>query len=337
MAALYEANTTASEITPKIPAIEISILVFVYIIPFLNRLSLLSKFPVLRLAMNPVLAMLRFYQLIPTLGLIGFLALFIGFLRYRGRNLSKLDSLQAMIMDCLVVVASLIRPFLLNTDPLARGAALGFKFQLLSVLELLTFQTCIHACLKYLEAVPWIVARPSINTLEHIIGVVLKTDGYEGRRAGKSFVVELLRSRDCLLSDVNSAETYNKSILSSCQRCVDSLLKLFKKAADTGFEVSYLCKTLDNQIYLEVDNLLWLFDILVDRQAAEEFALMWAKQQKLADLHTKFWTPSRRFISCITVRLLVGIGKVEILLTEDTRQLLLLTWVQPLVDDYAYL
>ncbi|KAI3876628.1 hypothetical protein MKW92_017883, partial [Papaver armeniacum] len=82
--------------------------------------------------MNPVLAMLGFYQSIPTLGLIGFLASFIGFVRYGRRNLSKRDSVQAMIMDCLVVVASLIRPFLLNTDPLARGAALGFKFQLLN-------------------------------------------------------------------------------------------------------------------------------------------------------------------------------------------------------------
>ncbi|KAI3876626.1 hypothetical protein MKW92_017881 [Papaver armeniacum] len=187
----------------------------------------------------------------------------------------------------------------------------------LQVLELLSFQICVHACLKYLEAVPWVVSRPSTDTLEHIMEVVLKTDGYEGGCAGKSLVVKLL-------SDVNAAERYNKNILSSCQSCLDSLLKLFKKAADNRFKAGYFCKTLNNQIYLEVDTFY----------AAEEFALMWAKQQKLANLYTKFWTPYRHLVNCITVRLFAGIGKVEILVAKDTRQLLLLTWFQPLSSDY---
>ncbi|KAI3853544.1 hypothetical protein MKW92_038689, partial [Papaver armeniacum] len=43
----YTSSPDSSENNPKIPTTEICILVFVYIIPFLNRLNLLSKFPVL--------------------------------------------------------------------------------------------------------------------------------------------------------------------------------------------------------------------------------------------------------------------------------------------------
>ncbi|KAI3863306.1 hypothetical protein MKW92_021733 [Papaver armeniacum] len=169
------------------------------------------------------------------------------------------------------------------------------------------------------------------------MGKVLKTDGNEGRFVGKSMVVKLLREKDSLLSDVNSDETCNKIILSSCRSCLDSLQKLFMEAARVGYYAGYYDEFEDKQVSLEVDNLLWFLDILVDRQAAEEFALMWANQRELANLHTKLWMPSRRLVSCITTRLFVGIGNGEILLANDTRQLLLLTWFQPLVDDYTCL
>ncbi|KAI3910952.1 hypothetical protein MKW92_008449 [Papaver armeniacum] len=93
----------------------------------------------------------------------------------------------------------------------------------------------------------------------------------------------------------------------------------------------------DEQISLETNNLLWLLDILADGQAAEEFALMWANQQELANLHKKTRTRSRHLVSCVTTRLLVGIGNGEILPAKGTRQLLLQTWFQPLVDDYSRL
>ncbi|KAI3885995.1 hypothetical protein MKX03_015785, partial [Papaver bracteatum] len=64
------------------------------------------------------------------------------------------------------------------------------------VLELLGFQTCLHSCLEYLGAVQLIgeqkeekvnvASGPSLDKLEHIMKVLLKTDGKEGRRKGKS-------------------------------------------------------------------------------------------------------------------------------------------------------
>ncbi|MCL7042511.1 hypothetical protein MKW94_010631 [Papaver nudicaule] len=246
-------------------------------------------------------------------------------------------------MDSVIVIASLVHPFLAYPDPWAVGA-LGFQYQLLSVLELLCFQACLHSCLKFLGAVQWVVpsvvswavqrvvalSYPSIDTLFQIMEVVLKTDGNEGRSEGKSLVWKLLRANESLLSDANYARTFSKIVLSSCQRCLSSLLDLFKTAENYYYIV-------DEQISVEADNLLWLLDILVDRRAAEEFASLWANQQKLANMHSKTKTPSRHLVSCVTTRLFVGIGNGEILLAKDTRQLLLQTWFQPLVDDFSRL
>ncbi|KAI3986482.1 hypothetical protein MKX01_037764 [Papaver californicum] len=136
--------------------------------------------------------------------------------------------------------------------------------------------------------------------------VVLKTDQEnEGRLVGKSLVLKFLRGQDNPLGDMNST---NKTILYSSQ-----------------------------QISLEVDNLLWLLDILEDRLAAEEFELMWDNQKKLANLHKKVNLSTRHLVSCITTRLFPGIRNGRILLGKDTRQLLLQTWFQPLVDDYPSL
>ncbi|KAI3962181.1 hypothetical protein MKW98_005812 [Papaver atlanticum] len=317
--------TLFGENTPKVPATEICTLVLVYIIPFLNRLNLLSKFPVLKC----VMPLVGFYQSIPTLGCIVFLALFIVLVRYKNFNEY---SLQAMVMDVVVVIASLVRPFLVN--PVPGGAVLGFKFQLLHVLELLGFQICVHSCLKYLDAVQWVGEEE--DTLSHLMKVVIKNEENEGRLVGKSLVLKFLRGQDNLLGDMSSTETCNNTILSSCQSCLNSLLHLFKQGTKNKHRVDM--DEVEEQISLEVDNLLWLLDILEDRQAAEEFALMWANQQKLASLHKKVCRLStRHLVSCITTRLFAGIRNGKILAEKDTRQLLLQTWFQPLVDDYPRL
>ncbi|KAI3847278.1 hypothetical protein MKX03_023953 [Papaver bracteatum] len=241
----------------------------------------------------------------------------------------------------------------------------------LQILELLGFQTCVHSFSVYLGSVQWVevekkvneieeekkiaeeegkkvseeeekkvnvasdvpvLTEPFIDILANMVKVVLKTDGKEGRRQGKSLVLKLIREHDSLLTDVNLAATINKNMLSSCQRCLNSLLNLFKQAL--GYDY------VNTSIALEADNLLWLLDILVDRQSAEEFALMWANQRELANLHKKFNDHNKRtrhLVSCITTQLFVGIGNGKILVEKDNRQLLLKTWFQPLLDDYSSL
>ncbi|MCL7037351.1 hypothetical protein MKW94_002336 [Papaver nudicaule] len=225
-----------------------------------------------------------------------------------------------------------------------------------------------HSCLEYLGAIQWVgeeekvneveeenekinkeekkkinkeegekvdeasdISGPFIDTLARIIKVVLKTDAKRGRNEGKCTVLKLLFENNGLLKNVNSAETFNKYILSTCQSCLNSLLNLAKEAVKSGYVGSDIAR--------EADNLLWLLDILADRKSAEEFALMWANQQELANLLMKYWhhASSRHLISCITARLLVGIGNGRISAAEETRQVLWLTWFPPLSNDYSCL
>ncbi|KAF9609385.1 hypothetical protein IFM89_015726 [Coptis chinensis] len=243
--------------------------------------------------------------------------------------------------------------------------------RVLKISELLGFQRCIESCLEYLEAVPWVgeeeeekvvssvlrvrsdntgvtpvlkritseISYPLNDTLANIMELVLKSNEERGRREMKSLVLRLLRENNSPLGDGSSADVLNGSIYNSCKCCLGSLLILFKSASQPGF----IDQSMDSrgpvakQIALEADNLLWLLDILADRQAADEFAVMWANQNELASLHPKLPTVSRHLVSCITARFFVGIGRGEILPSKDTRQLLLETWLQPLIDDYYWL
>ncbi|XP_022751349.1 BTB/POZ domain-containing protein At3g50780-like [Durio zibethinus] len=243
--------------------------------------------------------------------------------------------------------------------------------RILKVAELLGFNSCIQSCLEYLEAVPWVgeqeeekvvssvlrlqgegigvtpvlkrissdVSNLPNDTISHIMDLVLKSNEERGRREMKSIVLKLLRENNSHPSYACSADICNETIYTSCRSCLDSLLSLFKLAAEPEFADKPMDtkELVVKQIALEADNLSWLLDILADRQAADEFALMWARQQDLATLHSKLPIVSRYHVSCITARLFVGIGKVELLPAKDTRQLLLQTWLQPLINDYSWL
>lgn len=155
----------------------------------------------------------------------------------------------------------------------------------------------------------------------------------------KSVVLKLLRENNGLPSYAGSVDICNETIYGSCRSCLNSLLSLFKQAAEPDFAD----KPMDSkdpvvkQIALQSDNLSWLLEILADRQAADEFAVLWANQQELTVLHAKLPLVSRYHVSCITARLFVGIGRGELLPSKDTRQLLLQTWLQPLINDYSWL
>lgn len=228
-----------------------------------------------------------------------------------------------------------------------------------------------QSCLEYLEAAPWVgdeeeekvvtsilrlqsegigvspvlkrvsadVSKPHKDTLSHIIELVLRSNEERGRREMKLVVLRLLRENQSVPSNASSADICNEIIYSSCRSCLTSLLFLFQQAAETNFTDRSVDRKepVLKQITLEADNLSWLFEILADRQAADEFAVMWSKYQELATLHAKLPIVSRYHISCITARLFVGIGKGELLPAKDTRKLLLHTWLEPLINDYSWL
>lgn len=245
------------------------------------------------------------------------------------------------------------------------------KETILQVAEFLGFSSCIQSCLEYLEAVPWVgeeeeekvvstvlqlqgegiginpvlkrvssdISNVPKDTLSHIIELVLKSGEERGRREMKSIVLKLLKENKSVPSHAGSADICNEMIYKSCRSCLESLLSLFKQAAEPEFanQPSNLREPIVKQIALEADNLSWLLEILIDKQAADEFALMWSNQQELAVLHGKLPIVWRYHISCISGKLYVGIGRGELLPSKETRQMLLQTWLQPLMDDYGWL
>ncbi|KAF6155787.1 hypothetical protein GIB67_007434 [Kingdonia uniflora] len=169
--------------------------------------------------------------------------------------------------------------------------------------------------------------------------LVLKSNEERGRREMKSLMLKLLRENNNLLNNGDSAEICNKNIYNSCQSCLYSLLLQFRQAAEPGFTDNSMDSKgpVARKIALETDNLLWLLDILSDRQAADEFVLIWSNQQELATLHSKLPIVSRHLVSCITAKIFVGIGKGEMLPMKETRQMLIQTWLHPLINDYCWL
>ncbi|GJN23181.1 hypothetical protein PR202_gb10808 [Eleusine coracana subsp. coracana] len=241
--------------------------------------------------------------------------------------------------------------------------------RILKAAELLGFRSCVISCLDYLEAVPWVgeeeesvvssvrnlhtedygvspvlkrvasdLTIPPNDTFAHIIELVLKSNEDRGRREMKTLVLRLLKenSTSCTSS---SSDLCAETLYRSCRNCLESLLILFQQASDNDFakQAPAIKETVFRQIALEADNLLWLAEMLAGRNAADEFAAMWASQRELAGLHSKLPVKSRHLVSCATARLFVAIGKGEMLPSKDTRQLLLDVWLQPLVDDYNWL
>ncbi|KAL6993651.1 hypothetical protein U1Q18_011763 [Sarracenia purpurea var. burkii] len=236
------------------------------------------------------------------------------------------------------------------------------------VAEQLGFNSCIRSCLEYLEAAPWVgdeeedkvvssvlrlqwegigitpvLKRVSSSdtsncpkgTISHILELVLKSNEERGRREMKTVVLKLLRDNNCVPSSSGLADICNQTLNSSCRSCLNSLLSLFRQASEPEFTDGK--EPVAKQMALEADNLLWLLEILAERQAADEFALMWANQQELALLHAKLPIVSRHHVSCITARLFVGIGRGEVLPSKDIRHMLLRNWLQPLINDYGWL
>ncbi|KAI4386722.1 hypothetical protein MLD38_004630 [Melastoma candidum] len=241
---------------------------------------------------------------------------------------------------------------------------------ILRVAETLGFRQCIRTCLQYLEAVPWVgeeeeqvissilhlqseglgatpvlkrvsseTSSAAVDTLSRVLDLVLKSSEDRGRKETKLDVLKLLMENCSLPSYAGSSDICNQTIYDCCRSCLNSLSSSFKQASDTEFRDrnSDSKEPVVRQIALEADNLSWLLEILAERHAADDFAMMWASQDELASLHVRLPTVSRYHVSCITARLFVGIGKGQLLPSKETRLLLMKTWLQPLINDYWWL
>eukprot|EP00249_Psilotum_nudum_P015468 c25341_g1_i1 orf=907-2862(+) len=239
---------------------------------------------------------------------------------------------------------------------------------ILKVSAEIVFEAGLLSCLEYLEAVPWaeedetkVISILSQLQLDSIgVGDVTKRLSIEDRDASEDILVHLLQSvttgtdekarREMknLVSRMlreNAAQTKDhidistESMYCSCNMCLDVLLHLFMQASSSdsiirGNEDRGL---LVAQIARQADNLHWLVDILIDRQIADEFVRLWAYQAELATLHSQIPTMFRYEVSRLTSRLCIAIGKGEVIVPKETRFMLLQNWLQPLIDDFAWM
>lgn len=239
---------------------------------------------------------------------------------------------------------------------------------ILEVSVKILFDSGVQACLEYLEAMPWteeeevrlrnLLSRIHLDRnivqdvlgrlhlpehtgpeklLMHVVQSVTKGTDEKARREMKCLVLRMLRENS--IQDNEFASLFKDDLYGLCHGCLDSLVKLFMQATNKnlGNEVIEDRGSLIAQIARQVDNLNWLLEILVDRQIAEDFVRIWANQLELLELYKQTSCMVRYEVSRVTAKLVMTLGKRQILCPCEVRYNLLQAWLQPLVDDFGWI
>ncbi|KAF3564889.1 hypothetical protein DY000_02012509 [Brassica cretica] len=229
---------------------------------------------------------------------------------------------------------------------------------ILKVSAAIGFDAGVLSCLEYLEAAPWsedeecriasllselhlenvgateVLRRVSIEAsqnngsndevLLNLLHIVLEGKDEKARRDMKTLVSKMLRENS------SGNDLRKESLYLACDGCLHKLKRQFLQAAESDLENV-------DQIARQADNLHWILDILIDRQIAEDFLVMWSSLSELSDVHGKVPVVHRFEISRVTARIFVGIGKGQILTPKEVRCLLLRNWLTPFYDDFAWM
>ncbi|GMH22688.1 hypothetical protein Nepgr_024531 [Nepenthes gracilis] len=264
------------------------------------------------------------------------------------------DDLEVYIATLSLMYCKDLRRRLLKEDV---SKVLG----ILKVSAAIGFDAGVLSCLEYLEAAPWtedeeekvasllsdlqlqgigasdVLKRVSLDIvateessndneelLMKLLNVVLEGKDEKARREMKGLISKLLHE--------DSYQNYlgKDSLYLACNSCLQQLrLHFLRAAASNSHDVG--------QIARQADNLHWILDILISRQIAEEFLMTWASQIEMSEAHSKV-PPIHRFeVSRVTARLLVGIGKGQLLASEERRWSLLQTWLVPFYEDFGWM
>ncbi|EPS69450.1 hypothetical protein M569_05314, partial [Genlisea aurea] len=236
---------------------------------------------------------------------------------------------------------------------------------ILKVSAAIGFDAGVVCCLEYLEAAPWaedeeekvasliselrlegigaseVLNRVSFHgapsdddggkekILLKLLQAVLEGKDEKARREMKSLVTKMLREN----SPRNDLR--KESLYSACDGCLKSLHSHFLAAAAAA---AAAVDTKDAvQIARQSDNLHWLLDILIERQMGEDFLKTWASLSELSEAHSRVPPVHRYEVSRVTGRLLIGIGRGQVLVSKAARCLLLQTWLVPFYEDFGWL
>ncbi|KAL8110567.1 BTB/POZ domain-containing protein At2g13690 [Apium graveolens] len=247
-------------------------------------------------------------------------------------------------------------------------------YRAIDVLEVsagISFKKGITSCLEYLEAVPWsedeeeklktlfskfklnnsiskdILARlypldsaDSQQTLANqLIWSITTCIDANSRNELKSLVKGLLCKSSVYekgYPDVNKEEVY-----AVCRSCIDALVNLFEDASGSD-----QCgrsgkneggKTLIECISMQVDNINWLLEILLDWQMAEDFVTIWVNQGELLCMHERTSPMVRYELSRVSAMLFIVMGTRKLQCASEARLGLLDAWFGPMLLDFGWL
>lgn len=169
--------------------------------------------------------------------------------------------------------------------------------------------------------------RSSSNeeTLSRLLQVVLQGKDEKARRDMKGLVSKMLRENS------SQSDLSKETLYSACNGCLQLLCSNFHLVADGSGSGQVA------QIARQADNLHWMLDILIDRHIADEFLKNWAGQVELSEAHSRVPAVHRYEVSRVTARLLVGIGKGQILVSKEARLSLLRRWLEPFYEDFGWM
>ncbi|KAK4359847.1 hypothetical protein RND71_022076 [Anisodus tanguticus] len=262
---------------------------------------------------------------------------------------------------------------LMFEDDIPRKLIKAGAYRAIDVLEVsagIKFNRSVLSCLKYLEAVPWteeeedklrslfnkmkfdretardISARlyaldmtDSQQTLsKQLVWSVTTCVDANSRNELKSLVKGLLckssiYEKDC--PDLNKVD-----IFAVCQSCINSLVSLLEEATTSSSSVKLAKKEdrpLIDRMSKQVDNIIWLLEILLDHQMAEDLVEIWTKQSQLLGMH-KCASPLVRYeLSRVTAILFIAMGTGKMHCRSEARSGLLQTWFRPMLLDFGWL
>ncbi|CAF2039640.1 hypothetical protein HID58_032892 [Brassica napus] len=266
-------------------------------------------------------------------------------------EISDCDDVEVYIETLMLMYCRDLRKKMMRQDV---SRVLG----ILKVSAAIGFDAGVLSCLEYLEAAPWsedeecriasllselhlenvgateVLRRVSVEAsqnngsndevLLNLLHIVLEGKDEKARRDMKTLVSKMLRENS------SGNDLRKESLYLACDGCLHKLKRQFLQAAESDLENV-------DQIARQADNLHWILDILIDRQIAEDFLVMWASLSELSDVHGKVPVVHRFEISRVTARIFVGIGKGQILTPKEVRCLLLRNWLTPFYDDFAWM
>ncbi|XVE62002.1 hypothetical protein DITRI_Ditri06bG0083800 [Diplodiscus trichospermus] len=197
------------------------------------------------------------------------------------------------------------------------------------------FSRGVLSCLKYLEAVPW--TEEEEEKLRSLF-TRLKFDDATSRDilarlySQQSTDAHQNLTRHLVSSITTCSEANARNELKSLVKGLLCKSSVYEEQPDVNQEDFYALANL-----VQVDNINWQLEILLDRQMAEEFVDQWAHQRNLLKMHERASPMVRYELSRVSATLFIAMGTRKLHCRSEARSALLQAWFGPMLLDFGWL